>query len=359
VWSVHAAELSCPACPERPDGAAGLQLQAADGWVEQGSLSCPTCGSRYPIEAGVPSLFAPRAGNGGGTQVDSRTQAAFGFEWLRYPVTSEAEDQFTLVGLTGIEPAFYQRVKFRNLFAHMPADADLAAASTSSLAGKRVMEAGCGMGKYVRVVARAGARLAVGLDASESVRRAAAVNRDLRNALIVRGDIFRPPLKGGFDLAYSVGVLHHTPDAHQAFLSTARLVRPGGEMAVWLYPHARDPLRQSIEWCHERVLRPMTSRLPHGALEKLCASLGKLTALKTRLRERGGAGREALARLLNLVAVGEHLDPQIAAFLNFDWYSPPYRSRHTEEELSAWFREAGFETPRLLPERVSAIGRRC
>jgi SAM-dependent methyltransferase len=197
----------------------------------------------------------------------------------------------------------------------------------------------------------------VGLDASEAVRRAAALNRDQPNALIVQGDIFRPPLTRGFDFAYSVGVLHHTPDAHLAFLSTAQLVRPGGEMAVWLYPHARDPLRQSIEWCHERVLRRLTSRLPLRVLEKLCAVLGRVTVVKTRLAERGGAGREALARLLNLVAVGEHLDPQIAAFLNFDWYSPPYRSRHTEEELCAWYREAGFETPRLLPVRVSAIGR--
>ena len=358
VWSVHAPELACPACLPNPQEAGSLELEAGDGWVEQGRLRCRSCGTDYPIEAGVPHLFAPEAGNRNGARVDPRTQAAFGFEWLRYPVTTEAEDQFTLVGLTGIEPGFYQRVSFRNLFAHMPTALDLEAAKTSSLAGKRVMEAGCGMGKYVRVVARSGARLAVGLDASEAVRRAAAVNRDLPNALIVKGDIFRPPLRPDFDLAYSVGVLHHTPDCHQAFLSTARLVRPGGELAVWLYPHARDRMRQVVEWTHERVLRPLTSRLPHATLEGLCAALGQVAVAKTRLKERGGAGREALARVLNLVAVGEHHDPQIAAFLNFDWYSPPYRSRHTEEELCGWYREAGFEPPRLLPERVSAIGRR-
>jgi len=356
MWSAHAAELACPDCSgsER-----GLELTAGDGWIEQGELRCSgpgSCGRRFPIEAGVPRLFAGIAKGANGPRVDARTQAAFGFEWLRYPVTTAEEDQVTFVGLTGVEPSFYEQVPFRNLFAHQPSPTDLAAASTRSLAGARVMEAGCGMGKYVQVVARSGARLAVGLDASESVLRAAALNRDSRNALIVQGDIFVPPLKPGFDLAYSIGVLHHTSDPHGAFLSTARLVRPGGRLAVWLYPHARDPLRQFVEWIHERVLRPVTSRLPHALLERLCVGLGRLTAFKTRLRDRGGVWRDALGRLLNLVAVGEHPDPRIGAFLNFDWYSPPYRFRHTEEELSGWYGEAGFESPRLLPIRVSAIG---
>jgi hypothetical protein len=183
------------------------------------------------------------------------------------------------------------------------------------------------------------------------------VNRDLPNALIVKGDIFRPPLAPGFDLAYSVGVLHHTPDCHQAFLSTARLVRSGVELAVWLYPHARERARQIVEWAHERVLRPLTSHLPHTMLESLCGALGRVTVLKTRLKERGGTGREALARLLNLVAVGEHHDPQIAAFLNFDWYSPPYRARATPRTSCArGIARRGSRRRDSLPERVSASG---
>ena len=274
-----------------------------------------------------------------------------------YLFTSADEDQVTFFGLTGVEPSFYEKVPFSGFPSGSPPDEQVAAATTSRLSGARVLEAGCGMGKYVRVASELGAKLVVGLDASEAVRRARDVTQGRRNVLIVQGDLFHPPLRGGFDFVYSVGVLHHTPDARRAFNSVASLVRPGGEMAVWLYPHSRRLGPYFLEVWHERVLRPLTSRLPHRALERLCAGLGRLTVLKTRLRRRGGPLRTAIARAMSAVAVGEHLDPGIAAFLNFDWYSPPYRSRHEASELVEWYRGAGFGEPRLLPVPVSAIGR--
>jgi SAM-dependent methyltransferase len=274
-------------------------------------------------------------------------------------VTTFEEDVVTLVGLIGVEPSFYDRVQFQNIFSYRPTPEDVDAARTSYFRGKKVVEAGCGMGKYVRVVASQSAELAVGLDASDSVERACETTRSLTNALIVQGDIFHPPLRGGFDFAYSVGVLHHTPDARQAFFSTAELVRAGGEMAVWLYPHARDLMPLVLEIWHERLIRPLTSRMSHESLEGLCRHLGQLTVFKTKLVRKGGPLRRGLARVLSFVAVGEHDDPGIGAFLNFDWYSPPYRSRHVAEELHEWSRTAGFSEPRFLPVDLSAIARRA
>jgi uncharacterized protein YbaR (Trm112 family)/SAM-dependent methyltransferase len=350
--AAHVQELVCPACRGE------LRASNGSGEIEEGRLDCRACSVAYPVTDGIPRMLQPRAADTGAPAVDDRTRAAFGFEWLRYPVTSFEEDAVTLVGLTGIEPRFYDRVRFRNLFSHEPTAADVAAAETSFFEGKKVLEAGCGMGKYVNVVASRGARLAVGLDASDAVVRARQLNRGHANALIVQGDIFHPPLAGDFDFAYSVGVLHHTPDPRRAFRSVAALVRPQGEMAVWLYSHAERLVPLLIELWHERIARPLTSRLPHRTLEALCAQLGRWSAYKTRLLNRGGAGRRLVARAINLVAVGEHVDPEIAAFLNFDWYSPPFRSRHTSGELDEWFRSAGFEPPRILPVRVSAIGRK-
>jgi SAM-dependent methyltransferase len=296
-------------------------------------------------------------GDDGGTRVGERTRAAFGFEWLRYPVTTHDEDRVTFFGLTGVEPSFHERVEFSDFLVAPPDATLLAAAATSRLDGRRVLEAGCGMGKYVRVVSELGAGLAVGLDASDAVERAVEVTERRPNVLIVQGDIFHPPLAGGFDLAYSVGVLHHTPAPRRAFESVASLVGSGGQLAVWLYPHARRLGPYLLELWHERLLRPLTSRLPHRALERLCVGLGRLTVVKTRLRRSGGVLGGALARVMSAVAVGEHLDPGIAAFLNFDWYSPPHRSRHTDAELAAWFAGVGFIDVRVLPVPVSAIGR--
>lgn len=347
----HLSELACPECGGR------LEADKVSGWIERGELWCTGCLARYPIESGVPRMVDSSSTEPAATSVGSRTQAAFGFEWLRYPVTTHEEDRVTFFGLTGIEPSFHDKVEFSDFLVEPPTSELLAAAATARLRDKKVLEAGCGMGKYVRVVSELGAGLAVGLDASDAVERAVEVTERRPNVLIVQGDIFHPPLRGGFDFAYSVGVLHHTPAPRRAFESVASLVRPGGELAVWLYPHADRIAPQLLEIWHERVLRPMTSRLPHRALERLCVGLGKLTVIKTRLRERGGALRNGVARMLSAVAVGEHLDPGIAAFLNFDWYSPPHRSRHTDAELAEWFAGVGFEKPRELPFPVSGIAR--
>ena len=351
MYAEHVAELACPKCR------GSFRAPEASGWIERGLLRCVQRPAQYVVEAGVPRMVAAPVQHSSSAKVDPHTQAAFGFEWLRYPVTSAEEDRVTFFGLTGVEPSFHEKVDFSGFPVGPPSPEQLAAAVTSRLCGARVLEAGCGMGKYVRVASELGAELVVGLDASEAVTRACEVNERRPNVLIVQGDLFHPPLRGGFDFAYSVGVLHHTPNARRAFESVASLVRPGGELAVWLYPHSRRLGPHLLEIWHEHLLRPLTSRLPHRTLERLCVGLGKLTVLKTRLRSHGGVARNGIARLMSAVAVGEHLDPGIAAFLNFDWYSPPYRSRHEASELVEWYRGAGFGEPRLLPVPVSAIGR--
>ena len=87
--------------------------------------------------------------------------------------------------------------------------------------------------------------------------------------------------------------------------------------------------------------------------------LGRLTFVRDRAAARHHATGSRIARRVaayaGLVAVGRHKDPEIAAFLNFDWYSPQYRSYHTEEEVEHWYREADFEGIRMLPQRVSAV----
>ena len=40
--------------------------------------------------------------------------------------------------------------------------------------------------------------------------------------------------------------------------------------------------------------------------------------------------------------MGGHPETKIAEFLNFDWYSPQYRSYHSEDELLRWYAEEGF-----------------
>jgi SAM-dependent methyltransferase/uncharacterized protein YbaR (Trm112 family) len=381
--------LACPAC----GGALALHpfRAAAPGRdeVEEGLLLCASCAQPFPVTGGIPRLLpSALARHAGFTRAFARelaalryrqppreavrrfeklhrlTARAFGYEWNTYQTTSREEDALTFFFLTGADPSLYERLPVNDVFSYYPTPAEVAAIDPRLLAGASVLEVGCGMGKYLKVVSDQ-ARMVIGLDLSEALVRARRETRDRPNVHLVQGDILSTPLRpGSLDFVYSVGVLHHTPDAHEAFRRSASLVKPGGRLAVWLYPQDPTPgaYARRVHWIQDEVLRPITCRLPPRALRAFAAVLGRLTFVRDRHAERfratGSKFHYRVAMTAGALAVGRHRDPEIAAFLNFDWYSPQYRSYHTEDELQGWFQEVGFEPPRVLPQRVSAIGRR-
>lgn len=357
-------------------------LETRGDEILEGLLACPGCAAVYPIVDGVPQMlpnaleaspeFArkhARAIESRGHRTDPsavrgferlhrRTARAFGFEWNKYQVTTREEDLVTLAVLTGIDRSLYRTMQFADVFTHMPTPAEAAALDTSFLRGKRVLEVGCGMGKYVRTVADCGGE-AFGLDLSHSLERARRDLGERDDVHLVRGNILEPPFRDGvFDYVYSVGVLHHTPDCHQAFRNSAVLVREGGHLSVWLYPTERITTRYArlVHFVQDDLMRPISCRLSPQILYRLCRVLGRMTFLRDKAAR---AGNQRLAQFYALFAVGAHPEPEIAAFLNFDWYGPQYRSYHSEDELLGWYREAGYRNVRILPQRTSAIGERA
>jgi 2-polyprenyl-3-methyl-5-hydroxy-6-metoxy-1,4-benzoquinol methylase len=89
------------------------------------------------------------------------------------------------------------------------------------LKGKLVLDVGCGAGRFSEVALRWGATV-VGIDLSLAVD-SAYVNLDSRSQFhVALADIFRLPFKSeSFDVIFSLGVLHHTPDTAQAFRQVA------------------------------------------------------------------------------------------------------------------------------------------
>jgi SAM-dependent methyltransferase len=276
--------LRCPRC---------RGLLAAPGDATR--LECPGCGAGYPVIGGVPRLAG------------EAYVASFGRQWNRYDVARPDEDETTFRVKTGVAPR--------------------------DLAGLLVLDAGCGGGRYARLAGRHGARV-VGVDLSAAVEKAAALCADLPDVAIVQADLLDLPLaEGAFDLAFSIGVLHHSPDPRRAFAQVAARVKPGGRLAVWLYRRNTPPQ----EWLNAG-LRALTTRLPPRVLEPLCAGLGLL------------GGVPLVNRTLNKVAnFSNHPDWTLRVCDNFDWYAPRYQSHHTVAELKRWFTEEGFEDLSVLP----------
>ncbi len=128
-------------------------------------------------------------------------------------------------------------------------------------AGRRVLEIGVGMGADLFRFSKAGAA-AVGLDLSPVSLKLARQNAESNGSLppLLNGDAELLPFADQtFDLVYSWGVLHHTPDTERAVSEVHRVLRPGGECRVMLY-HRRSLLGLQ---CYLRYglagFRPLTS----------------------------------------------------------------------------------------------------
>lgn len=104
--------------------------------------------------------------------------------------------------------------------------------------GKRVLEIGVGLGADYLNWLRAGADVC-GVDltdaAIESCRRRAHA-AGFPDAALRQADAEHLPFEdGSFDVLWSWGVLHHTPDTARAFREAARVLKPGGLLRAMVY----------------------------------------------------------------------------------------------------------------------------
>jgi ubiquinone/menaquinone biosynthesis C-methylase UbiE len=102
------------------------------------------------------------------------------------------------------------------------------------VAGKDVLDAACGTGRYAIRLAQAGARVS-GVDVSEEMLALAKRKRDALGPAIDlrRGDVRGLPFPdSSFDLVLCALALCHVPELEQAIRELARVVRPGGRLII-------------------------------------------------------------------------------------------------------------------------------
>ena len=124
--------------------------------------------------------------------------------------------------------------------------------------GRDVLEVGCGLGSDAAEYSRHGARY-VGVDLTSP---AATLTKKKLEAYglpgsTVQADAERLPFRDeAFDLAYSWGVLHHTPDTQAGVDELRRTLRPGGGLILMLYyVHGWWSYRVRWHWALLSLLR--------------------------------------------------------------------------------------------------------
>lgn len=331
--------LACPRC-----SGALLDIDSA--------VECRTCGIRYPVTNGVPRFVD--------SDSDRSTAASFSYEFGRLdPATTaiiEAQDEIYFFRATGLDDRIYAHVLNTAKRADLTSRDIAFTPDGSSVRGKLVLDAGCGAGRFTRLLARWGACV-VALDLSDdAVRRVANECKDMANVAAVQGDVMRPPLReGSFDYVFSIGVLHHTRNTRRALASIARLVRPGGTLSVWVYGHDYwgDPIRGAIT----RTLRSVFVRLPLTWRAAICRDVF-LPIGRVQMR----LARRRLTKLLFAplftLNVPRHEDTYLMLATIFDYWATPVVRTHRPEELYDWFVHEGFTDIRVLPTPVAVRGRR-
>jgi ubiquinone/menaquinone biosynthesis C-methylase UbiE len=103
--------------------------------------------------------------------------------------------------------------------------------------GKMVLEIGCGVGTDLSQFARNGATV-TGVDLTpkgiELAKKRFKV-MGLRGTLLVADAEDLPFPDNSFDMVYSFGVLHHTPDTQKAINEAHRVLKPRGRAVIMLY----------------------------------------------------------------------------------------------------------------------------
>jgi SAM-dependent methyltransferase len=104
--------------------------------------------------------------------------------------------------------------------------------------GKRVLEVGLGTGADFSRWVRAGA-VASGRDLTQAsvdlVRERLELGGLDADVAVGDAEDLREFPDNSFDIFYSWGVLHHTPDPERAFAEAFRVLKPGGQLKVMLY----------------------------------------------------------------------------------------------------------------------------
>jgi SAM-dependent methyltransferase len=176
--------------------------------------------------------------------------------------------------------------------------------------GGRWLDIGCGTGALTQtILASASPSQVQGIDPSEGfVAHARAHVTDPRARFETGTATHLPFVAGRFDAAVSGLVLNFVPDAPRAVAEMARVVRPGGVVAGYVWDYAGQMQMMRHFWDAAVAVDPAAAALDEGRRSPLCHP----ERLRTLVEDAG------------LVAVATRAIDIPTRFLDFDDYWTPF-----------------------------------
>lgn len=316
--------LVCPNCRHQPSLVLGAAEEKA-GEIESGTLSCPSCGSSWPIRGGIPRFVA----------ADEDYCDNFGFQWRHWKavqvdrLSGHDLSERRFLADSGWEPGW--------------------------LKDRLILDCGCGAGRFTDVAAGLGARV-VACDLSDAIESCFETTRAHGDRVAcIQASLFCLPLRReSFDGLFCMGVIQHTPDPARVMGTLPDFLAAGGRLAYNFYEADFWPKLQPLKY----ALRLVTPHLATGTTLALSKALvGALFPLSYAL------SRIPKVRLLNhLLPICSTHHPRLSReqqftwtlLDTFDWYGPRYENRQKHLEVARLMHDLGLAVAEARPGIVNA-----
>lgn len=288
---------------------------------------------RYPVIAGIPRFVAPE------NYADS-----FGYQWNKY----------ARLQLDSCNRTKFSRERFYSITGW----------SQDQLTGKRVLDVGCGAGRFAEIALSAGAEVTA-MDLSQAVETCKRNLGDSPHLNVVQASIYEMPFRpGSFDYVYSIGVIQHTPDPKRSVMEICKMVKPGGQVGLWIYERDWKSYMGTVGFKY--LLRPFTAKMSRSQVEKFSNKLESICWPVNRIARRCGLPGKIVMRMLPVasaylqdVPLSDEDFREWVRLDTFDMYSPVHDHPQKFSTVASWLHEAGFTDIRRHPHGgISITARR-
>jgi len=171
---------------------------------------------------------------------EDQTQKVYGRLWDKFNVDNYLKETHELI-----------KDRFKNT------DFDF-----ESLKGKKVLDLGCGSGRFAIALAMLGAGTSYGIDlgkASIENCRAIAKKVNLNNVHFDVGSVLDLPYEDNtFDFIFCNGVLHHTTDMEKGIQEMYRVLKSGAPAFLYLYADG------GIYWYSRKRMQKVIKKIPQA-----------------------------------------------------------------------------------------------